>query len=737
MAEKRSLPKSRFQGDLKLGGIYWKDAVHVRQSEGLNQWQKNHFRLMKMVEYQESVVQGALERLLTRIGIEYSRKEYVPTNDEILDKLMSIDPEVQKLVLLNGKAAAMEMFVKQNYDLQGRYRNIFQGGRVPRNMTMKVINDYLDEIDAPSMEPSALETYTSQMRTGLAEVTQRHIAKSVAQMTAWNWSRGRGIEELTRRFQEEQKKEQIDMSKVLPNAETVVRTESMKILNAEAWRSATEVGSYADGLLWGFSYHAVGDSRTRQTHLAQHGVCAPVDDPFWNEWTPPNGYNCRCWLISEWEEPSSYKQPRRDLHPDPGFAFNPANNVSGRVPQQKKQEQKKQEVNTQPQESVGKPDELGKNDAVSEKNFEKKAKKIQKPVTTQEKKRYNNIATSQPTLTPTAPPSPEPLIPEVQNGTIIPTPDGKFIAIHGPMVKTTTTREAAAQAIRDAGGTVQEEKPEIKPDNNPENREEQENNDSKNGITEQEVQTALKRFHSQNQVDKKKKLIVSLLPNGRLVVKDGEEIVATIEPSKSGVLQLSANKRFYAVVNKIADVYSSLLSFFEDVSNRNKNANIVFESEEKKPVRGIEEGSFLPTEKAKKQGWMIGNTDNDTEAERKMFDELRSLGLNLIRIDTSEKEGEATSDTWILQGWRIKKLELKSLTTKQKSTIQGHISHAIEQKCQLLLLDMRKSPITFEEISRIVRRYIGGRIPRMLPIDLEIWLNENEKLTRYSRKKDK
>ncbi|MBR0238056.1 MAG: minor capsid protein, partial [Thermoguttaceae bacterium] len=388
MAENRNIPKSKFQGDLKLGGIYWKDAVRVRQNEGLNQWQKNHFRLMKMVEYQESVVQGALERLLTRIGIEYSRKEYVPTNDEILDKLMSIDPEVQKLVLLNGKAAAMEMFVKQNYDLKGRYRNIFQGGRVPRNMTLKVINDYLDEVDAPSMEPSALEAYTSQMRSGLAEVTQRHIAKSVAQMTAWNWSRGRGIEDLTRRFQEEQEKEDIDMSKVLPNVETVIRTESMKIMNAEAWRSATEVGSYADGLLWGFSYHAVGDSRTRETHLAQHGVCAPVDDPFWNEWTPPNGYNCRCWLISEWEEPSSYKQPRRDLHPDPGFAFNPANNVSGRVPQQKKQEPPKLEVNTQ-SESVVKPDELGKDDAASEKNFEKKGKNIQKPVTSSKKKRYN------------------------------------------------------------------------------------------------------------------------------------------------------------------------------------------------------------------------------------------------------------------------------------------------------------------------------------------------------------
>ncbi len=342
------------------------------------------------------------------------------------------------------------------------------GGRIPRNMTLKVINDYLDEVDAPTMEPSALEAYTSQMRTGLAEVTQRHIAKSVAQMTAWNWSRGRSIEELTRRFQEEQKKEQIDMSKVLPNAETVVRTESMKILNAEAWRSATEVGSYADGLLWGFSYHAVGDSRTRETHLAQHGVCAPVDDPFWNEWTPPNGYNCRCWLISEWEEPSSYKQPRRDLHPDPGFAFNPANNVAGRVPQPKKQEQKKTEpkkpeVNTQP-EPVVKPDEPVQNQEISSK-YEKN---IQKTVTTPKKKRYNNMGVSKSTVKPNAPRSPEPLIPEVQNGTIIPTPDGKFLAIHGPMVKTTKTREAAEKAIREAGGKVPERNEENK-NTNPNN----------------------------------------------------------------------------------------------------------------------------------------------------------------------------------------------------------------------------------------------------------------------------
>lgn len=487
-----------------------------------------------------------------------------------------------------------------------------QGGRVPRNMTLKVINDYLDEVDAPTMEPSALEDYTSQMRSGLAEITQRHIAKSVAQMTAWNWSRGRGIEELTRRFQEEQKKEQIDMSKVLPNAETVVRTESMKILNAEAWRSATEVGSYADGLLWGFSYHAVGDSRTRQTHLAQHGVCAPVDDLFWNEWTPPNGYNCRCWLISEWEEPSSYKQPRRDLHPDPGFAFNPANNVAGRVPQPKKQEQKKTEVNTQ---AVVKPAQLVQNQEISSK-YEKN---IQTPVTAPNKIRYNKedipMAVVFRPLRPEQPP-----IPDEQEGTIIPTPDGKFLAVHGPMVKTTRTKEEAAKAIRDVGGKVPEEKPEI--------RKEKDNNDSKRGITKQNLQDALEEFHDKNSVNTGTTLIASLLPDGRLVVKKGEEVVAEISTTEfSKSIISSVDGLFHAIVNGSAKVFSKLWLFFKNVSEQNGNADIVETENEKKEriVKSLFDG-IPSTDKERLDIIEAITNNNDKEKNENMSSVIKSFG---------------------------------------------------------------------------------------------------------------
>ncbi len=34
----------------------------------------------------------------------------------------------------------------------------------------------------------------------------------------------------------------------------------------------------------------------RPEHEAREGMVAPVDDPIWNSWYPPNGWGCKCWL---------------------------------------------------------------------------------------------------------------------------------------------------------------------------------------------------------------------------------------------------------------------------------------------------------------------------------------------------------------------------------------------------------------------------------------------------------
>ena len=45
-------------------------------------------------------------------------------------------------------------------------------------------------------------------------------------------------------------------------------------------------------------YSAAMDGRTRPSHSMLHGKVYPVDDPFWSVNFPPNGYNCRCDVVS-------------------------------------------------------------------------------------------------------------------------------------------------------------------------------------------------------------------------------------------------------------------------------------------------------------------------------------------------------------------------------------------------------------------------------------------------------
>lgn len=44
------------------------------------------------------------------------------------------------------------------------------------------------------------------------------------------------------------------------------------------------------------TYKTQGDSRVRPAHQVLDGVTKHINDPFWDKWYPPNGWNCRCWV---------------------------------------------------------------------------------------------------------------------------------------------------------------------------------------------------------------------------------------------------------------------------------------------------------------------------------------------------------------------------------------------------------------------------------------------------------
>ena len=45
-------------------------------------------------------------------------------------------------------------------------------------------------------------------------------------------------------------------------------------------------------------YRTANDERVRASHRILHGTTLPVDDPFWKQYTPPNGWGCRCTVVA-------------------------------------------------------------------------------------------------------------------------------------------------------------------------------------------------------------------------------------------------------------------------------------------------------------------------------------------------------------------------------------------------------------------------------------------------------
>ncbi len=76
-------------------------------------------------------------------------------------------------------------------------------------------------------------------------------------------------------------------------------------------------------------YATAGDSRVRPEHARLEGITLPYDDNFWNTFTPPNGWSCRC-TVNEVLDPPNPSDPaklkisqlKRDTKTSPYFAKN-------------------------------------------------------------------------------------------------------------------------------------------------------------------------------------------------------------------------------------------------------------------------------------------------------------------------------------------------------------------------------------------------------------------------------
>ena len=68
-------------------------------------------------------------------------------------------------------------------------------------------------------------------------------------------------------------------------------------VQSSAEMAAKWEGFMEDGDRYNLQYRTAGDGKVRPEHAALNGVTIPPSDPFWEEYYPPNGWNCRCTVV--------------------------------------------------------------------------------------------------------------------------------------------------------------------------------------------------------------------------------------------------------------------------------------------------------------------------------------------------------------------------------------------------------------------------------------------------------
>lgn len=106
--------------------------------------------------------------------------------------------------------------------------------------------------------------------------------------------------------------------------ETIFRTQTQIAFAAGKYKAERET-PYIHEALWGYRYVTTGDDRVRPTHALLDGVCLPKENPFWETFYPPNGFNCRCQAIPLFEPAAIVLPPMsidgNPILPDRGFSW--------------------------------------------------------------------------------------------------------------------------------------------------------------------------------------------------------------------------------------------------------------------------------------------------------------------------------------------------------------------------------------------------------------------------------
>ncbi|MEM9734197.1 MAG: phage minor head protein [Pseudomonadota bacterium] len=164
----------------------------------------------------------------------------------------------------------------------------------------KGLRPAFDYRDTWGIEHVTSFTVAKATQTDVLATIQADVSKAIRQGVPFEQFR----KDLTPRLQELGWWGRKEMTDPLTGETAIVQLGSPRRLQTIYWantRTARAAGQWQRAQrtkrVSPYFVYGLGNSRNhRPEHVAKAGVILPVDHPFWDQWFPPNGWGCKCWL---------------------------------------------------------------------------------------------------------------------------------------------------------------------------------------------------------------------------------------------------------------------------------------------------------------------------------------------------------------------------------------------------------------------------------------------------------
>lgn len=181
-----------------------------------------------------------------------------------------------------------------------RFRNMMRALFTEKGASLRI------EILAEKPAQDFIRTHTDTLDSAFRQVRMSHTMRQQLSRSNYVFSGLKTFHELNEAFPSllDENGNRKTFERFLKDVQKIHETYNRNYLRAEynfVHASAAMAARWEefarDGDDYLLQYRTAGDGKVRPEHAALNGVTLPPSDTFWDEYYPPNGWNCRCTAV--------------------------------------------------------------------------------------------------------------------------------------------------------------------------------------------------------------------------------------------------------------------------------------------------------------------------------------------------------------------------------------------------------------------------------------------------------